>query len=58
MRVFILCLINLLGVVASCDYLNNSIPKEYKLPVWMGILLLIVNLGLLEIIIITFINSV
>jgi hypothetical protein len=58
MGTFILCLINLLGVICSCGYINNSIAKEYKLHVWMGILLLIVNLGLLGINIIRFINSI
>jgi hypothetical protein len=54
----IVCLINICGAIASCIYINNAIAKEYKLHVWMGILLLIVNLGLLEINIITFINSI
>lgn len=54
----IICLINIWGAIASCIYINNAIAKEYKLHVWMGILLLIVNLGLLEINIIKFINSV
>lgn len=54
----IVCLINIWGAIASCIYINNAIAKEYKLHVWMGILLLIVNLGLLEINIIKFINSI
>ncbi len=58
MGTFILCLINILGAIASCVYINNAIAKEYKLHVWMDILLLIVNLGLLEIHIIRLINGV
>lgn len=54
----IVCLINIWGAIASCIYINNAIAKEYKLHVWIGVLLLIVNLSLLGIHIIRFINSI